>query len=108
MLRHVRYWGFGTNDQRREYYLRRVTRCCTRAFHIYKLRPVSVPIKLIRSTEYAGLESRDFHLQWRDLTTSEFSVEVIEAEHMQILFAPSVAKIADAIISRRDQPTVSP
>ena len=108
MFLHVRYCSFGTDEQRREYYQQRVTRCCTRAFRSYELRPVSAPIKLIRSTQYAGLDSRNFHLQWRDLTTSEFSIEVIEAEHMQILFAPSVAKIADAIVSSRDRQKVSP
>ena len=93
----IRYGFLGDPAQRREYWQRRVTRYCTNAFEKYRLQPTGVPIKLIRSSEFEASPSKNFHLDWRGLTRSEFSVEVLDAEHERILFPPSVVRIAELI-----------
>ena len=96
-IKHLRYRRRWTPDKLREFYRQQVALASQKSYVRYQPRPCSTPIQLVRSTEYASQPERDFHLDWRHLTTSEFSVQVLDAGHKRILFDPSAAAIAEII-----------
>lgn len=95
----LRLGWLGNAEQRREYFRRRVERSCQKAFFANQPKPVCVPIKLIRSTQYAAMPSKHFHMEWKELTLGGFSYDVIEADHMNMLLEPDVQKVA-AVVAR--------
>ena len=97
---HGRY--FGDVHCKREHHRSQVAKVCRKAFFEYELRPVNVPIRLIRSNEFAQLTNREFHLSWRELT-DDFEFEVIQGEHETILYEPAVHEVARLVSQFADR-----
>jgi len=58
---------------------------------------------LIRSTEYVAIALKDFHENLRAYSaTDRFRIEIIPAQHEQILFEPAVEDVARLVKSFSD------
>ena len=97
LMKRTRLRFFGDLSQQRKFNLYRVKQVCKRAFHAYEPKPATVPIKLIRSGQFDSMPEKNFHLDWQHLTTNEFSVDVVDSKHQQILLEPAVAHVARMI-----------
>ena len=97
--RTLRAWKlkFGGPEGEREAAHSLVQRACRRAVQTYTPIGIEAPILLVRSTEYAQLDTKTFHMNWGDFTP-DLRIKVVEAEHRTILERPdSVAAVAQAI-----------
>lgn len=84
----------GRAGGRTEVYHELVERGCRRAFHKYEPGPTNATILLIRSTQFAESEDKDYHMLWGELTP-DLRVELVESRHTTILEEPAVADVAE-------------
>lgn len=99
LARAVRSWKlrFGGPEGSRQATHSLVQRASRRAVQSYSPVRIEAPILLVRSTEYAQLDTKTYHMDWGQFTP-DLRVEVVEAEHRTILERPdSVAAVARAI-----------
>ena len=89
---------FSGLESRRRYYLELVGRSCRIAYLGFRQQPVSIPIHLIRSSEYQARTDKQFHLRWADFTP-ELITEVVDAEHDTLLLEPDVSRVGPMLES---------
>ncbi len=66
-----------------------------KVYAAYTWKPFPGKIVLIRSTQFAHYEGKNWHLtQWRALAGGELEVHVIEGEHLTIFAEPAVGGVA--------------
>ena len=86
----------GRAGGRMEVFHELVERGCRRAFHKYEPRATNATILLIRSTQFAESEAKDYHMRWGELTP-DLHVELVESKHKTILEEPAVADVAKSM-----------
>lgn len=87
---------------RRLFWSLRTRKRCLRALRRFKPQPIATSIHLIRSSEFANVPLRDFHLDWAHYTNGAFSSEIIESEHDNLLLEPDVRKLIAPLRARID------
>ena len=88
---------FDSAENRREISRRRVESACQKAFFSNQPLSVDVPIYLIRSSEHVASTAKDFHLDWRNLTSRGFFTRNVKGKHQSILLEPQVRHVAEII-----------
>ena len=77
-------------------------------YQAYVRRPIDAPITLIRSSEFAEQEYKDFHLHdWRVLAPAGVRVHVTPATHLNLFASPQVTGLAKILRACLEASTVT-